>query len=246
MPTHRTHKKKPEAGKMGNPEQDARRQIDRLLVQAGWHVCDADQANITAHRGVAIREFPLPGHGFADYLLYVDGRAAGVIEAKKTGATLSGVEIQSAKYTKGLPAGLPCWRNPLPFAYQSTGVETRFTNGLDPAPRSRPVFAFHRPDTLAALVNVAWVERGETRDKVAEATPAYRPPLPVGEGRSEGASFLARLQHRPPLDEHGLWPAQIKAIQTSNIRSRKTVRAPSSKWPPAAARPSPPSASSTG
>ena len=112
---------------MGNPEQDARRQIDQLLVQAGWHVCDADQTNITAHRGVAIREFPLPGHGLADYLLYIDGRAAGVIEAKKAGATLSGVEIQSAKYTKGLPAGLPCWRNPLPFAYQSTGTETRFT-----------------------------------------------------------------------------------------------------------------------
>ena len=83
MPPHRTHKKKPETGKMGNPEQDARRQIDKLLVQAGWRVCDADQTNITAHRGVAIREFPLPGHGFADYLLYVDGRAAGVIEAKK-------------------------------------------------------------------------------------------------------------------------------------------------------------------
>lgn len=128
MPTHRTHKKKPEAGKMGNPEQDARRQIDRLLVQAGWHVCDADQTNITAHRGVAIREFPLPGHGFADYLLYVDGKAAGVIEAKKEGVTLSGVETQSAKYTQGLPPGLPCWHNPLPFAYQSTGVETRFTN----------------------------------------------------------------------------------------------------------------------
>jgi len=97
---------------MGNPEQDARRQIDQLLVQAGWHVCDVDQAHITIYRGVAIREFPLPGHGFADYLLYIDGCAAGVIETKKAGATLSGVEIQSAKYTKGLPEGLPRWRNP--------------------------------------------------------------------------------------------------------------------------------------
>jgi len=134
---------------MGNPEQDARRQIDQLLALAGWHVCDVGQAHITAHRGVAIREFPLPGHGFADYLLYIDSRAAGVIEAKKAGTTLSGVEIQSAKYTKGLPDGLPRWRNPLPFAYQSTGAETRFTNGLDPDPRSRAVFAFHRPEALA-------------------------------------------------------------------------------------------------
>ncbi|MCR4332784.1 MAG: hypothetical protein NUV34_08825, partial [Sulfuricaulis sp.] len=73
--------------------------------------------NIHAARGVAIREFPLPGHGFADYLLYIDGKAAGVIEAKKEGATLTGVEIQADKYTKGLPKNLPSWHNPLPFAY---------------------------------------------------------------------------------------------------------------------------------
>jgi type I restriction enzyme R subunit len=156
------------------PEQHARETIDRLLTQAGWHVCDAGAAHITAHRGVAIREFPLkPGHGEADYLLYFDGKAAGVIEAKKEGLTLTGVEIQSAKYTQGLPDGLPAWQKPLPFAYQSTGIETRFTNGLDPQPRSRPVFAFHKPETLAALLDVAWAEQSEAREKVAEATPSY-------------------------------------------------------------------------
>jgi len=57
-------------------------------------------------------------------------KAAGVIEAKKQGVTLSGVETQSAKYTAGLPESLPAWSRPLPFFYQSTGVETRFTSGL--------------------------------------------------------------------------------------------------------------------
>lgn len=65
------------------PEKEARETIDKLLTQAGWLVCDATAANIHASRGVAIREFPLPGYGFADYLLYIDGKAAGVIEAKK-------------------------------------------------------------------------------------------------------------------------------------------------------------------
>ncbi|WP_296892597.1 hypothetical protein [Thiobacillus sp.] len=51
------------------PEQEARGNIDVLLEAAGWHVCDASAANIHAARGVAIREFPLPGYGFADYLL---------------------------------------------------------------------------------------------------------------------------------------------------------------------------------
>jgi type I restriction enzyme R subunit len=74
---------------MPQPEQQAREKIDQLLACAGWRVCDAAQANIHASRGVAIRKFPLKsGHGFADYLFYVDGKAAGVIEAKKAGVTL--------------------------------------------------------------------------------------------------------------------------------------------------------------
>lgn len=83
-------------------EQDARAQIDRLLLAAGWHVQDPKAANLHAGLGVAIREFPLKdGRGFADYLLYVDGKAAGVLEAKKKGFTLSGVETQSDKYVSG-------------------------------------------------------------------------------------------------------------------------------------------------
>ena len=67
-----------------------------------------------ASRGVAIREFPLaPGHGFADYLLYIDGYAAGVIEAKKEGVPLVAVEIQSGKYSQGLPQNLPAAPAPL-------------------------------------------------------------------------------------------------------------------------------------
>ena len=184
-----------------SPEAEARENIDALLSAAGWHVCDASTANIHAARGVAIREFPLPGHGFADYLLYVDGKAAGVIEAKKAGVTLTGVETQSDKYTQGLPAALPRWGNPLPFSYQSTGIETRFTNGLDPTPRSRPVFAFHKPELLAE-----WL--------------AYLPSPSGGGAGGEGdfsvaqpaPTFLARLQAMPPLKEEGLWPAQITAI----------------------------------
>lgn len=74
---------------------------------AGWTVQDAKAANISAGRGVAVREFPLKsGHGFADYLLYVDGRTAGVIEAKKEGLPLTGVEIQSEKYSVGMPSSI--------------------------------------------------------------------------------------------------------------------------------------------
>lgn len=134
----------------------------------------------------------------------MDGKAAGVIEAKKEGVTLTGVETQSDKYTKGLPAGLPRWSNPLPFAYQTTGIETRFTNGLDPTPRSRPVFAFHQPKLLADWLSYA---------------PAAQPrPGSAGEVAS---TFLAKLQAMPPLKEEGLWPARITAIH--NLESQNKL-----------------------
>ena len=116
------------------PEQKARVSIDTLLAAAGWHVCNVSSANLHAATGVAIREFPLNnGFGFADYLLYVNGKAYGVIEAKKEGVTLTGVELQSSRYAQGLPA----WRRPLPFLWESSGVETQFTTCPSSASRVR-------------------------------------------------------------------------------------------------------------
>ena len=91
-----------------NPEQQARAEIDRLLQPGRLGRAVGRGVNLHAAPGVAIREFPLnPGHGFADYLLYVDGKACGVIEAKKQGATLTGVEVQSTRYAQGFPPACP-------------------------------------------------------------------------------------------------------------------------------------------
>jgi type I restriction enzyme, R subunit len=98
------------------PEDRARETIDRLLTGAGWLIQSRDETNANAACGVAIREFPLkPGYGEADYLLYVDGVPAGVVEAKKEGATLSGYEIQTEKYSVGLPPELKPARKAFPF-----------------------------------------------------------------------------------------------------------------------------------
>lgn len=151
------------------PEDQARENIDSMVEKADWHIYDLKDANISSHCGVVIRNFPLKsGHGFADYLFYLNGKAAGVIEAKRAGTALSGVEIQSGKYTKGLPDGLPAWGNPLPFAYESTAEETQFTNGLDPDPRSRNIFSFHRPETLADMLT-----GGASLDQAADPFAAY-------------------------------------------------------------------------
>src|SRR5919197_723242 len=73
-----------------------------------------------------------------------------------------GVAVQSGKYGKGLLDIYPKWRSPLPFAYESTGIETQFTNQLDPSPKSRNLFAFHRPETLVEYL-------GSARDSHAAA-----------------------------------------------------------------------------
>ncbi|WHZ14062.1 MAG: Type I restriction-modification system, restriction subunit R [Nitrospira sp.] len=184
---------------MPTPEDEARAHIDQALEKAGWRVQDYKNANLHAGRGVVLRNFPLAsGYGFADYLLYVDGKAAGIIEAKKEGFPLVGVEVQATKYSQGLPRELPAHRRPLPFLYQSTGVETRFTNGLDPQPRSRSVFSFHRPETLAAFIPQHSEAPKELHGAslAAEALPTLR----------------GRLRTLPPLSTAGLWPAQVTAI----------------------------------
>lgn len=169
------------------PEQEARTEIDRLLAAAGWSIQRRDQADLTAAQGVAICEYPLKkGHGFADYLLYVDGAAVGVIEAKRAGIPLTAVEIQTAKYSVGLPDIIPAPRRPLPFCYQSTGIETRFTNLLEPEARSRAVFAFHKPETLSQ-----WI---------------------LADLKSPGSTVRGKLRVMPPLDDRNLWPAQKRAI----------------------------------
>jgi type I restriction enzyme R subunit len=129
---------------MLGPEQIARTKIDGLLSDAGWVLQDRDRFNKNAALGVAVREFSLPA-GPCDYLLFVEGKAAGVIEAKKTGVTLSGVAEQSEKYMARLPEHLSRWDDTLRFDYESTGDETFFRDMRDPKPRSRRLFAFHRP-----------------------------------------------------------------------------------------------------
>jgi type I restriction enzyme R subunit len=177
------------------PEEEARQEIDMKLAAAGWVVQDRSALNLSAARGVAVREVTLnPGYGEADYILFVDGKAAGVVEAKKAGYTLTGVEIQSDRYSKGFPDQYPTYARPLPFLYQSTGVETRFTNLLDPRPRSRNVFHFHKPDTLAT-----WL--------AADPLPDHTSP----------STLRSRLLIFPTLHTTGLWPAQIRAVQNLEV-----------------------------
>ncbi|MBI5389694.1 DEAD/DEAH box helicase family protein, partial [Candidatus Woesearchaeota archaeon] len=153
------------------PEEKARQEIDKQLEAAEWRIQDIRELNLGASLGVAVREFPLK-NGFADYLLFVDRQAVGVVEAKPEGTTLSGVADQSAKYIAGIPSNLPHVQEPLPFAYESTGIETFFRDERDPIPRSRRVFCFHKPEAFRE-----WL----SQDNTLRARLKQMPPL-VTEG----------------------------------------------------------------
>ena len=172
------------------PEQEARDNIDKMLSQAGWFVQDKNKINFAAGVGIAVREYQTDV-GPADYVLFVDKVAVGVIEAKPEsyGHKLTQVEVQSASYA----AAKLKWINndhPLPFVYESTGVITRFTNGRDPIPRSREIFNFHRPETMRE-----WL--------------------------SKTSSLRAGLQFIPLLLHAGLRECQITAIENLEASFKK-------------------------
>ncbi len=164
------------------PEQKARDSIDAMLQQAGWKVQSKKKIDFSAGFGIAVREYQTDV-GPADYVLFIDKKPVGVIEAKPEdwGQKITTVEDQSAGYATARLKWLSN-NEPLPFVYESTGVVTRFTDRRDPKPRSREVFNFHRPETMR-------------------------------EWRGQSASLRARLQKLPALDPAGLRSCQINAIE---------------------------------
>ncbi|MEO5948218.1 MAG: DEAD/DEAH box helicase family protein, partial [Chitinophagaceae bacterium] len=130
------------------PEQIARDVIDSELIRSGWVIQSKNSINLKAATGVAIREYQTD-IGPADYVLFVDGKPVGIIEAKRAeeGVHLTMHEEQTEGYATSKLKYLD--NQLLFFGYESTGDVTRFTDFRDPKPRSRPVFTFHRPETFS-------------------------------------------------------------------------------------------------
>jgi len=145
------------------PEEQARKTIDKMLTDSGWIIQDYDDRNLSAGLGVAVREFPL-GKDSADYALFLDSQPVGVVEAKKAGHTLSGVVEQSEKYLDGLHEKFTSAPMRPPFSYETTGIETKFADRHDPNHRSRYVFTFHRPELLQEWLKEEKTIRGRLKE----------------------------------------------------------------------------------
>jgi type I restriction enzyme, R subunit len=148
------------------PEALARVAIDRKLEKAGWVVQDYRKLDLSASRGVAVREFPTDT-GPADYMLFVDRQPVGVLEAKEDGSILTFAEGQTERYATSKLK----WQNAdlkIPFLFEATSVVIHFTDRRDPNPRARELFHFYRPEYLAELLS-----QPETfRRRLAERMPS--------------------------------------------------------------------------
>jgi len=140
-----------------DPEQLARDKIDKQLIACGWIIQDKNKINLNASTGVVVRYYLTQGGKETDYVMFVDKKPVGVIEAKREeeGVRLTVHETQSEEYATSKLKYLN--NDPLPFVYESTGDVTRFTDFRDPKPRSRPVFTFHRPETFRS-----WLKKGKS------------------------------------------------------------------------------------
>ncbi|MDH5328106.1 MAG: DEAD/DEAH box helicase family protein [Gammaproteobacteria bacterium] len=137
-------------------EAATRIEIDQKLEQAGWVVQDKGRLNLFAALGVAVREMDTDT-GPADYMLFLEGKACGIIEAKREGANLGEVFSQSRRYATSNSKHIERWMERLPFTYEATNHEIRFCDWRDPYTRSRNIYFFHRPETL-----LTWVQQENT------------------------------------------------------------------------------------
>ncbi len=131
-----------------DPEQIARDKIDSLLVASGWIIQDKEKINLNASGAVVVRYYLTQDGKETDYVMFVDKKPCGIIEAKREeeAVRLTMHESQAEEYAISKLKYLN--NDPLPFVYESTGDVTRFTDFRDPKPRSRNVFTFHRPETF--------------------------------------------------------------------------------------------------
>ncbi len=151
-----------------SPETKARLVIDQKLEQAGWLIQDMNQLNLGVALGVVVREYPTDT-GPADYVLFVDRTAVGVIEAKRdeAGENLSVHEAQTLRYGNATLK----WRKeskPLPFLFEATAQMIQFTDGRDPVPRAREIFHFYTPHQLQTWMNEPDTLRRRLVDSIPE------------------------------------------------------------------------------
>ncbi len=170
------------------PEQKARVKIDELLESAGWTVVSREDFTPAAVNAQAVEENILQGNKEADYMLYLDGKAIAVLEAKREENQL-GLKVadQAQNYTGILPNWVQAWKTPLPFIFLSNGNLLLFKDMREKEPAYKVLKKMFTPKEIVNLAG------------------------------SDIQSEYAKLPALPPVGPKGLRECQFEAITNLEI-----------------------------
>lgn len=136
------------------PEEKARKKIDTFLRRAGWDIVTRNEYS-DIYNACAIVEALLRRNLETDYLLFVGGKAIGVLEAKRAENTLSlAVAEQAQSYTKNMTSWYQTWRKPLPFIFLSNGETLLFRDMRDDCSSYVELKQMFTPKELVAMAGI--------------------------------------------------------------------------------------------
>ena len=137
------------------PEERARQWIDRKLKDAGWEVINRNDF-APSMNAVAIRETLMSGGLEADYVLFLNGKAAAVIEAKREEISLDNPQLiaQAENYTTKALDWLPRWEDQIPFVFLSNGKEIAFKDCRKTDAKYEKLQSFKRPWDIARYLRL--------------------------------------------------------------------------------------------
>ena len=178
------------------PEELARVKIDKQLNNAGWDIIARNE--YLPNSTVAIKEALMKGNTESDYLLFVDGKAIAVVEAKKEANNLGDeVAAQAEFYSANPQPWYALWINGMiPLVYLANGNKIYFKNMLIPDSEYEELSAMHSPKKMLQLIGqvseygaLPRIEKKGLRDCQYNAEVALEASLK--EGKKKALAILA-------------------------------------------------------
>ena len=137
------------------PEEKARIKIDQWFADAGWKVVDREDYEPTC-TAVAIREGLLKGNLEADYFLFVNGKAVGVLEAKREDIDAFSNKVceQATLYARNIPNIYQTYQKPLPFIFTSNGKDLYFCDFREQDSYFKQIMSIPTPHELVKKLGI--------------------------------------------------------------------------------------------
>ncbi len=138
------------------PEELARLKIDKQLNDSGWDIVTRDE--FVYNKALAVKEALMKGNKESDYLLFVDGKAIAVVEAKKEENELDEKKVgdQAEAYAVTPQKWYGLWyQNLIPLVYLANGKKIYFRNLLKPESEYEEIQTIHTPKQMLKLINMS-------------------------------------------------------------------------------------------